>query len=151
MPERISDAARDYIIRNRKKGVPASEIAKKLNISARHVRRLWERHQKTGDTHLRMGRPKDHITEAQIRLVTDAHHKQPVGVLRTTRELKRDYDISYNRVYQILKNNGMVTASAAKSKRRKWIRYERVYSNAMWHTDWHTMKDPRFRAYNLVL
>ena len=32
--------------------------------------------------------------------------------------------------------------SAAKTKQRKWVRYERIYSNAMWHTDWHAMEDP---------
>ena len=43
-----------------------------------------------------------------------------------------------------MKSNGLVTASPAKSKWRKWVRYERLYSNAMWHTDWHAMKDARF-------
>ena len=150
VPDRLSDEARDYIIRNREKGVPASKIAKDLDISARHVRRLWERYQKAGDTRLKMGRPKDYITEAQRRLVTDAYREQPVGVTRITMELKKNHDISYNRVYRILKKNGMAVASAAKSKRRKWIRYERVYANAMWYTDWHAMKDPRFHGYNLI-
>ncbi len=130
--------------------MPASKIAMDLGISARHVRRLWARHQVTGDTRMRMDRPRDHITEAQIRLVTEAYGKQPVGAGRAARALRKNHDISYGRVYRILKKNGMVTASAARSKRRKWVRYERTYANAMWHTDWHVMKDPRFRAYNLI-
>ena len=43
-----------------------------------------------------------------------------------------------------------MTASPAKSKKRKWVRFERRYSNAMWHVDWHVMKDPRFRGLNLI-
>lgn len=40
--------------------------------------------------------------------------------------------------------------SAAESKSRKWVRYERMYANTMRHTNWHGMKDPRFCAYNLI-
>ncbi len=150
MPDRFSEEDRQYIIRNRGKGVPASKIARDLDVSVRHVRRLWTRHQITGDTRLRMGRPRDHVAESQIRLVTEAYGEQPVGVGRVARALRKNHDISYGRVYRILKKNGMVTASAARSKRRKWVRYERMYANAMRHTDWHVMKDPRFRAYNLI-
>ena len=100
MPKRLSDEARQYIINGRKKGADASQIAKDLGISARHVHRLWARYQKTGGTRLRMGRPRDHITESQIRLVTEAHQKQPVGVVRTARALKKNHDISYSRVYR---------------------------------------------------
>ncbi|MEM3193296.1 MAG: hypothetical protein QW292_14655 [Candidatus Parvarchaeota archaeon] len=27
-----------------------------------------------------------------------------------------------------------------KQRGRKWIRYEREYSNELWHTDWHQIK-----------
>lgn len=69
----------------------------------------------------------------------------------TVKRLRRaGYDISYRRVYTVLKSHGLVTASPAKSKQRKWVRYERLYSNAMWHTDWHVMKDTRMKGLNLV-
>ena len=45
----------------------------------------------------------------------------------------------------------MTERSPAKSKRRKWVRFERRYSNAMWHVDWHTIKDPRLRGLNRVV
>ena len=150
MPDRLSGEDRRHIIRNRRKGVPASRIARDLDISPRHVRRLWARYQKTGDTRMAMGRPRDCTTEAQIRLVAGAYREQPVGAVRVARALRKNHDISYGRVYRILKKSGMVAASAAKSRRRKWVRYERMYANAMWHTDWHAMKDPRFCAYNLI-
>ncbi len=49
-----------------------------------------------------------------------------------------------------MKENGLVIHSEAKSRRRKWVRFERKYSNAMWHVDWHEMKDSRFRGLELV-
>ncbi len=49
-----------------------------------------------------------------------------------------------------MKSNGLVVDPPAKSKKRKWIRYERIYSNAMWHTDWHVMNDQRMRNLNLI-
>ena len=40
----------------------------------------------------------------------------------------------------------MVTPSAAGSRRRKWVRHGRRYPSAMWHADWHEMKDRRFQG-----
>ncbi|MYB30932.1 MAG: transposase family protein [Cenarchaeum sp. SB0663_bin_5] len=69
----------------------------------------------------------------------------------TVKRLRRTgYNIGYARVYHILKSNDMVTSSPAKSRQRKWVRYERLYSNAMWHADWHAMKDPRMKGMNLI-
>ncbi len=34
--------------------------------------------------------------------------------------------------------------------RPKWLRYERMYSNAMWHVDWHETRDPRLERLNLA-
>ncbi|MDE0265737.1 MAG: DDE-type integrase/transposase/recombinase [Thaumarchaeota archaeon] len=150
MPEGLSEDAGQHIVRNRGKGVPASRMARDPGISARCVRRPRARYRKTGGTRPRMGRPRDHVTGAQIRPVAGACEGQPVGAARVAKSLGKNHDTSYGRACRILKKNGMVTASAAKSRRRKWVRYERLYANAMRHTDWHVMKDPRFHAYNLI-
>ena len=150
MPDRLSGEDGRHIIRNRRKGVPASRMARDLDVSSRHVRRLWAGYRKTGDTRVAMGRPRDCTTEARIRPVADAYGERPVGAVRVARALRKNHDTSYGRACRILKKNGMVAASAAKSGRRKWVRYGRAYANAMWHTDWHAMKDPRFCAHNLI-
>ncbi len=49
-----------------------------------------------------------------------------------------------------MKKAGAVAASAAKSRRRKWVRHGRKCPDAMWHVDWHGTKDPRFRGLQLV-
>ena len=97
VPKRFSEEGRQHIIRNRRKGVPASRITRDLDVSARHVRRLWARHQKIGGTRLRMGRPRDYVTESQIRLVTEAYREQPVGAVHVARDLRKNHDISYDR------------------------------------------------------
>ena len=85
-----------------------------------------------------------------VKATLKEHARQPGGVMRTARRLRDVYDISYCRVYRIMKDNGLVEPSATKPRKRKWVRYERKYSNAMWHVDWHEMKDPRFRGLKLV-
>ncbi len=79
-----------------------------------------------------MGRPMIPITAAQIRMVTEAYHKDPAGVVRIAKRLRQNYNISYRAVYCIMKKNGTAGSSPAKSE---WVRYERKYSNAMWHVD----------------
>ena len=85
-------------------------------------------------------------------MVLDTHRRWPDGVQLTVKRLRRaGYNIGYTRVYRILKSNGLVTASPAESRQRKWVRYGRLCSNAMWHTDWHAMKDPRMNGLNLMM
>ena len=40
-------------------------------------------------------------------------------------------------VYDIMKSYDLAVNSPAKSRKHKWIRFECLHSNAMWHTDWH--------------
>ncbi len=79
-----------------------------------------------------MGRPRVQTTAEQEAAVLEAQRKGQAGVVRTTRRLRNAgrRDIFYCRVYDMRKN-GLITASAAKSKRRKWVRFERLHSNAM--------------------
>ena len=83
-------------------------------------------------------------------MVLEEHKREPVGVLRMARRLRKGHAISYSNICRIMKGNGLVTPPAAKSRKRKWIRCEGRHSNSMWHTDWHIMKDPRFRGLNLI-
>ncbi len=87
-----------------------------------------------------MGRPMIPITATQIRMVTEAYSKDPAGVVRIAKRLRHD---TYRAVYRIMKKNGTTVSPPA-----EWVRYERKYSNAMWH--WHVMKNERFRGLNLI-
>ena len=58
--------------------------------------------------------------------------------------------MSQRRAYSIMKANGPVIPSPTKARKRKWVRYERIYSNAMWHTNWHEVKDSRMKGLYLI-
>ena len=142
-----------HVIRRREAGDSAASIATSLRVTPRHVRRICARHRQSGKDHVlqRAGRKPSPPTDAEVQAVLKAHAAGPVGVARTSMNVRdAGHIISDRRTYRIMKDNGLVVPSAAKSKRRKWIRYERKYSNAMWHTDWHEMKDGRFRGFKLV-
>ena len=143
-----------YIIRELKKCRGTKLLAEEMNVSQRRIQQLWAEYQRTGKVHTqgRAGRPREaDPADAEIEMVLDIHRRWPDGVQLTVRRLRKSgSDISYSKVCRILKSNDLVTASPAKSRQRKWVRYERLYSNAMWHTDWHTMKDPRMEGLNLI-
>ncbi len=72
-------------------------------------------------------------------------------MLRVVRQLRRLYDTIYYDAYRIMNENGLVvTPSPTKSRRHRWICYEQRYTNAMWYTDWHVMKHPRFNGLDLI-
>ena len=143
-----------YIIRELKKDRGTKVPAEEMDVSQRRIQQLWAEYQRTRKVHTqgRAGRPREaDPSDAEIEMVLDIHRRWPDGVQLTVRRLRKSgSDISYSMVCRILKFNGLVTASPAKSRQRKWVRYERLYSNAMWHTDWHTMKDPRMKGLHLI-
>ena len=154
MRPKLSDRSIRYLIRQLEKGRDTKVVVGEVNVTQRHVQRLWAEYLKTETAHAQRlaGRPKSPApSDEEVQMVLDAHHRRPEGVVRTAKALKEEgHDISRSRVYQIMKSHGLVVDSPAKSKKRKWVRYERLYSNAMWHTDWHMMKDPRMKDLNLI-
>jgi putative transposase len=58
---------------------------------------------------------------------------------------ERGMKIPHNRIHRILSENGLSKEEPKKSRRRKWIRYERRHSNSMWHADW-----TEYKGQNLI-
>ena len=149
----LADMSMRYIISQMKKGRGTGVVAKELKATQRHVQRLWAEYLKTGKAHVqgRAGRPKKPPpSDEEARMVLDAHRRWPDGVQLTARRLRRaGCDTSYARVYAV-KSHDLVTASPAKSRQHKRVMYERIYSNATWHTDWRVMKDPRMKGLNPI-
>ncbi len=153
MVVRLTERKIRYAIGRYKAGAGTAMTAQELGVSQRRIQQLWAQYRKTGKVPVlgipgRKALPEP--SEETVRMVIDECRARPVGVIHMTRLLKRGRVISYRLVYFIMRKNGLVIPSAAKSKKRKWVRYQRKYSNAMWHVDWHTMKDPRFRGLQLV-
>ena len=53
-------------------------------------------------------------------------------------------NIPYNKIHQILRDEDLASEHPKKNKRRKWVRFERTYSNSMWHTDYNLLYDGRW-------
>ena len=136
-----------------KKGTSTSAVAVQIGVTPRHVRRLWAEFCATGSLHIpRMpGRPATRPSPDEVQMVLDEHRREDMGVLRTAMNLRKDHDISYSKVYLVMKENGLVIPSAAKSRRQNGIRYKRKHSNSMWRTDWRVIKYTRFGGLNLNL
>ena len=143
----------DYVILARKRGERAADIAMHLGVTARHVRRLWAEYLGTGRAHVQRkpGRPGKGPTDAQVRAVLAEHDAYGKGVVQTAESVRDKCHISYRAAYRIMKGAGRVTPSEARSRKRTWVRFERRYSCALWHIDWHTMRDPRFSGTSLVV
>ena len=127
-----------YIIRQRKKGASPSKTATEMKITPRYERMLWARYKQTDKLPVRgiSGRPKKQVTEDVAAKVLAQYKEMPAGVVRLAQRIKEnDQEISYSSVYRILTAENLVTRSPAKSKKRKWVRYERKHSNSMWHAD----------------
>ena len=141
-----------YIIRERKKGTKPSVIAQRMNVSSRRVYQIYKHYVQTGSApkHRKAGRPKKEPTQQEIQMVIAAYTAYSHGAIRLTKQLCDDHrQISYSKVKKIMKAEGLSSPYHVK-KQCNWIRYERRYSNAMWHVDWHLIKDSRWRNLWLI-
>ena len=150
MKPKLTDKSMRYAIRQLEKGKDTRTVAQEIGVTQRHVQRLWMEYRNGGRMHLQgqPGRPAKPLSPDEVKAVLDAHALDPAGVLRTAKNLGNH--ISHRRICRIMKSNGLIVSSPAKSRKRKWVRYERLYSNSMWHTDWHAMKDSRMKDLNLI-
>ena len=153
MKTRLGKRQIDHIIQRCGKGRRTSYVAEGMKISQRRARQIWAAYRATGRPPAPRppGRPGIRPTAEQTDAVPAAHRRMPAGVTRTARYRRHNgMQISEKMACGIMRENGMVTPSAAKSRRRKWVRHGRRYPDATWHTDWHAMKDQRFQGYHLI-
>jgi putative transposase len=129
-----------WIIREMKKGqLSVYQIAKQQKVSQRWVRELYKQYMKTGEYPYpkKPGRKIIPITDEERKTVLELRKEHPLCAC--TLELildERDNHIPHNRIHNILRESGISREEPKKSRRRKWIRYQRRHSNSLWHTDW---------------
>jgi putative transposase len=115
------------------------QIAKQQNITPRHARRLFARFKNCKQPRFKSpGRPAQPVPYEQVQLVKELYDKQPMGATNLEKILSPH--IPHNRLHSILKSLKLACTQPNKSRRRKWIRYERRCSNSLWHIDW-TMQE----------
>ena len=137
-----------WIIKQKENGMKNSDIAQSMKISTRWVQKLYSRYNNSGviPTLRKPGRPKRIITDQMKRTVQSAFEKFKCSAIFLERIIDADggIHIPHNTIHQILRSKGLAEEQPKKRKRKKWIRFERTYSNSMWHTDWKQLDDGRW-------
>ena len=141
-----------YLIKAKESGESSANIALQLGVSKRRVEQIFAEHRKFGGVPVlkKPGRKSGTtITAEESSLIIDAYLKYRTNALYLERKIEDDHDglhINHNRIHRVLLMNGFASSSRKKWIRRKWVRYEREHSNSLWHTDWHEIKDPRWKG-----
>jgi len=124
-------------------------------VSVRRVEQIYALYRESGQvpTLGNPGRPRVEISSDERAAIRYAHTRFKVGAVYLVPVLKRYYGIDTNhmRVYQVMREEGLLYHKARKKFRRRWVRWERERSNSLWHADWHQMKDPRWKGMWLVV
>jgi len=136
---KLDEKAIKWIIREKEKGTPTRTIAEIENITPRRVNQIYKQYKDTGEIPKpkKPGRPKKELSEEEIKAIKDAYEEYRCNaiVLQTILK-KKGYNISKNKIHEVLKMLGYAREEKNKKKRRKWVRYERKHSMSLWHTDW---------------
>jgi len=114
-------------------------IAKTMNITPQWTREL---HRSFRTTHQypypkKPGRKPRPVSEDEKRIVLEIRKQHPLNAVTLEKILaEQGIYIGHNRIHQILKKEDIVKNEPHKQRRRTWIRYERRFSNSLWHADW---------------
>jgi transposase InsO family protein len=130
-----------WIVREIEKGERSVyRIAKIQGITPRWVREIYNTYNATGEYLYprKAGRKPSPISSEDKRLIFETRKKHPLaGAVALEKILDvRGIHIPHNRIHRILKEGGLAKDEPKKQRRRKWVRYERRYSNSLWHADW---------------
>ena len=130
-----------WIIKQKQKGTPNHVIAETMKISQRWVQVLWSRYKSTGAIPVlsKPGRRPVQCSPDEKELICKAwrENDSPCAViLEQILDSKYARHIPHNRIHAVLREMGLASGEPKKRHKKKWVRYERTYSNSLWHTDW---------------
>jgi len=150
----LDQAQVEWIIKAKERCMKNADIARIQEISTRRVRQLYSQYRKSSIVPRlkEPGRPKaPDVTENERAIIKDAYERFRLCACYLEQALSaHGIRINHNRIHKVLREEGLAMNESHKQKRRKWIRYEREHSNSLWHTDWHQIKDPRWRGQWLI-
>ena len=141
-----------WMMRQKANGQTSSaEIAESMGVSDRWVRKLWSRYRFTRPEDVtwppRMGRPVEGLPsrrEHSAVLSCCSQGRRMAVRIETMVERSIGIHISHHVIHGILKDEELAENQPAKAKQRKWVRYERRYSNSLWHTDYKQLPDGKW-------
>ena len=131
------------------------QIAESVGVSPRWVQKIWAkyRHQKSWKVlHAApMGRPAAGLPgRREHSAVLTARYANEHGAMNLVEDIeaRTGLHIPHSIIHKILTDEDLAEQQPRKKGQRKWVRYERRYSNSMWHTDYKLLDDGRwFIAY----
>ena len=127
----------------RKRELSIYQLAKQQGISKQHLWRVFYKYKDDNRPRLLLcGRKPKHIAIEEVELVKRIKEETNFGAVNIEKVLAdRGVKMPHNRIHRILRQEGLAQQQPSKSRRRKWVRYERKHSNSLWHTDWFEMED----------
>ena len=122
-------------------------IAKQAGVSPRWIREIYHRYQESGvpPTLQKCGqRPAPTQPRMKERVIRE-YCEFPCGALAMEQRLKkRGTRLSHNRIHAALREAKLAKREKKKSRKRKWVRYERTKANSLWHADWKQLDDGKW-------
>ncbi len=130
----------EWIVKERLKGRKNMAVASSMGVSTRRVQEILSEYRRTKEVPplRRPGRKLLEATTEEREIISRAYGEQRASACPLERAIDAKYGrrISHNRIHRVLKEMGLARDEPRKKERRKWVRYEREYSNSMWHADW---------------
>jgi len=88
------------------------------------------------------GRPKRVVTEDEEKEIISLYIKYPTNAVALEYMFKKKgINLGHNFIHTVLKKHRLAADQKGKQKRKKLVKYEREYSNSLWHTDWYMVMD----------
>jgi len=113
------------------------QIAKQQGITPQYARQLYKRFSKKEVVFKRCGRKPQPLPISVEQLILSLHRETLFGAVNLEKLLRsKNVKVGHNKIHTVLEKHGLAHKEPKKSKRRKWIRYERRHANSLWHTDW---------------
>jgi putative transposase len=130
-----------WIIHEKEKRLLTTRIiAERMKVSSVWVKKLWRRYRVDGKIPelKKPGRRFIEASEEEKDAISKAYQEYGTGAFVLERVLNASYGmhIPHNRIHRVMKSLGLARDEPRKHGRKKWIRYERKYSNSLWHADW---------------
>ena len=141
-----------WIVRQKANGqMGNAQIAESMGVSDRWVRKLWSRYRSTRPEDITwpppMGRPVGGLPgrrEHSAVLSCCSQGRRMAVRLETIVEKSIGIHIPHHVIHDILRDEELAENQPAKARQRKWVRYERRYSNSLWHTDYKQLPDGKW-------
>ena len=151
MMSKLDESKVQWIVRQRRSGVPAAQVAETMKVSTRWVGSLVARYKgcEIGDIVFPqpMGRPRGGLPgRLEESTVVSAYyaHAEGAALLAASIEADTGLRIPHHAIHAQLVANGLAVNDPRKSGQRKTARYVKRFANTMWHTDYKMLHDGRW-------